>query len=97
MRNPRYTFTRSQTIYGYLVETLEPYSQKYTSYILFTVLFYSISKHLSINYEHFYYYIIYCSVFIIVFTMHFYFFPKILPIATTNKPLIPEIRSFAQK
>jgi len=61
MRNPRYTFTRSQTIYGRPVETLEPYSQNYTSYILFTVLFYSIEKQLSINYEHLCVFFMHCS------------------------------------
>jgi hypothetical protein len=61
MRNPRYTFTRSQTIYGRPVETLEPYSQNYTSYILFTVLFYSIDKHLSTNDEHLYVFFMHCS------------------------------------
>lgn len=33
MRNPRHTFTRSQVIYGCLVDTFEPYPQIYTSTI----------------------------------------------------------------
>ncbi len=33
-RNPRYTFTRSQAIYGRPVETFEPYPQIYTRHIV---------------------------------------------------------------
>jgi len=40
-RNPRRSFTRSQTIYGHPVETYGPYSQNYTSRYAVTTFSYS--------------------------------------------------------
>lgn len=34
MRNPRHTFTRSQVLYGYLVETFEPTPKLYEHNLL---------------------------------------------------------------